>query len=185
MPDFFKKCHLNSKECSVLFQTKRTNSYIICSYQQQVILNNCLFVKLRSELKLRVRVRVTIDMVPRPFLPINVKLGRMIEFDEGYKMPFKVWKSIDKSIDRSLALDDGTGLSCKFVADAIFAEQEKELPADHRHLSFRWCTHTSNAPQVHMQVTQRTNSRNRQKTIKLSKQNCETLGLLILLSSEC
>ena len=30
----------------VLFQTKRTNSYITCSYQQQVILNNCLFIKL-------------------------------------------------------------------------------------------------------------------------------------------
>ena len=28
MPDFFKKCF-------VLFQTKRTNSYIICSYQKK------------------------------------------------------------------------------------------------------------------------------------------------------
>lgn len=35
------------------------------------------------------------------------------------------------SSDRSLAIDDGTGLSCKFVADAILAEQEKELTADH------------------------------------------------------
>ena len=33
--------------------------------------------------------------------------------------------------DRSLAKDDGAGLSCKFVADAILAEEEKELPADH------------------------------------------------------
>ena len=33
--------------------------------------------------------------------------------------------------DQSLAIDDGTGLSCKFLADAILAEQEKELPADH------------------------------------------------------
>ncbi len=48
MPDFFRKCHLNSKECFVLFQTKRTNSYIICSYQQQVILNNCLFIKIKK-----------------------------------------------------------------------------------------------------------------------------------------
>jgi len=31
MPDFFKKCHLNSKNAFVLFQTKRTTSYIICS----------------------------------------------------------------------------------------------------------------------------------------------------------
>ena len=46
MPDFFKKCHLNSKKCFVLFQTKRTNSYTMCSYNQQVILNNCLFIKL-------------------------------------------------------------------------------------------------------------------------------------------
>ena len=46
MPDFFKKCQLNSKKCFVLFQTKRTNSYIICSYQQLVVLNNCLFIKL-------------------------------------------------------------------------------------------------------------------------------------------
>ena len=38
--------------------------------------------------------------------------------------------SLDCS-DRSLTIDDGTGLSCKFVADAILAEQEKELPADH------------------------------------------------------
>ena len=44
MPDFFKKCHLNSKNAFVLFQTKRTNSYIICSYQQQVILNNSLYL---------------------------------------------------------------------------------------------------------------------------------------------
>ena len=36
---------MNSKKYFVLFQTKRTNSYIICSYQQQVILNNCLFIK--------------------------------------------------------------------------------------------------------------------------------------------
>ena len=36
--------------------------------------------------------------------------------------------------DRSLAIDDGTGLSCKFVADAILAEQEKELPVDHPYL---------------------------------------------------
>ena len=36
--------------------------------------------------------------------------------------------------DRSLAIDDGTGPSCKFVADAILAEQEKELPADHPYL---------------------------------------------------
>ena len=42
--------------------------------------------------------------------------------------------------DRSLAIDDGTGLSCKFVADAILAEQEKELPADHPYpFFFRWC----------------------------------------------
>ena len=38
--------------------------------------------------------------------------------------------------DRSLAIDDGTGLSCKFVADVILAEQEKELPADHPYLFF-------------------------------------------------
>ena len=55
-------------------------------------------------------------------------------------------------------------------------EQEKELPADHPYLF---------SVGVHTQVTQRTNSRNRQKTIKLSNQNCETLGLFILLSSEC
>ena len=46
MPGFFKKCHLNSKKCFVLFQTKRTNSYTMCSYNQQVILNICLFIKL-------------------------------------------------------------------------------------------------------------------------------------------
>ena len=51
MPDFFKKCHLNSKKWFVLFQTKRTNSYIICSYQQQVILNNCLFINLGIRIK--------------------------------------------------------------------------------------------------------------------------------------
>ena len=46
-------------------------------------------------------------------------------------------------MDRSLAIDDGTGLSgtlsSKFVADAILVEQEKELPADHPYLFFRWC----------------------------------------------
>ena len=41
--------------------------------------------------------------------------------------------------DRSLGIDDGTGLSCKFVADAILAVLEKELPADHSCLFFRWC----------------------------------------------
>ena len=52
MPNFFKKCHLNSKKCFVLFQTKRTNSYIIRSYQQQVTLTNCLFIKLGVRIKL-------------------------------------------------------------------------------------------------------------------------------------
>ena len=64
--------------------------------------------------------------------------------------------------DRSLAIDDGTGLSsvsCKFVADAILAEQDKELPADHQYLfsvdvstscnGNRQSTHTSNKTQVH------------------------------------
>ena len=51
VPDFLKKSHLTSKKCFVLFQTKRTNSYIICSYQQQVILNNCLFIKLGVRIK--------------------------------------------------------------------------------------------------------------------------------------
>ena len=51
MPDFFKKCHFNSKNPFVLFQTKLTNSYIICSYQQQVILNNFLFIKLGVRIK--------------------------------------------------------------------------------------------------------------------------------------
>ena len=96
MPDFFKKCHLNSKKCFVLFQTKRTNSYIKCSYQQQVILSNCLFIK----------------------------LGLRIKADCS---------------NRSLAIDDGTGLSSKFVADAILAEQEKELAADHPYFFPRWC----------------------------------------------
>ena len=41
--------------------------------------------------------------------------------------------------DRSLGIDDGTGLSLKFVADAILAVLEKELPADHSCLFFRWC----------------------------------------------
>lgn len=41
--------------------------------------------------------------------------------------------------DRSLAIDDGAGLSRKFMADAILAEQEKELPADHPYLFSRWC----------------------------------------------
>ena len=64
--------------------------------------------------------------------------------------------------DRSLAIDDGTGLSsvsCKSVADAILAEQEKELPAGHLCLfsvgfstscnGNRQSTHTSNTTQVH------------------------------------
>ena len=51
MPDFFKKSHLNFKRCFVLFQTKHTNSSVICSYQQQVILNNCLFIKLGVRIK--------------------------------------------------------------------------------------------------------------------------------------
>ena len=64
--------------------------------------------------------------------------------------------------DRYLAIDDGTGLSsasCKFVADAILAEQENELPADHpyhffplllvRHVTETDNLHTSNTTQVH------------------------------------
>ena len=62
--------------------------------------------------------------------------------------------------DRSLAiLDDGTGLSCKFVADAILAEQEKELPADHPYLF---------SVGVHTQVTQHKYTSN--TTHKQSKQ---------------
>ena len=41
MPDFFKKCHLNSKKFFVLFQKKRT----------KVILNNRLFIKLGVRIK--------------------------------------------------------------------------------------------------------------------------------------
>ena len=48
MPDFFKKCHFNSKNALI---PKRTNSYMICSYQQQVILNNFLFIKLGVRIK--------------------------------------------------------------------------------------------------------------------------------------
>lgn len=61
--------------------------------------------------------------------------------------------------DRSLAIDDGTGLSCKFVADAILAEQEKELPADHPYLF---------SVGVHTQVTQHKYTSN--TTHKQSKQ---------------
>ena len=42
---------LEFQKCFALFQTKRTNSYIICSYQQQMILNNCLFIKLGVRIK--------------------------------------------------------------------------------------------------------------------------------------
>ena len=62
--------------------------------------------------------------------------------------------------DRSLVIVDGTGRSCKFVADAILAKQEKELPADHPYPFFsvgvstscngnRQSKHTSNTTQVH------------------------------------
>ena len=61
--------------------------------------------------------------------------------------------------DRSLAINDGTGLSCKFVADAILAEQEKELPADHPYLF---------SVGVHAQVTQHKYTSN--TTHKQSKQ---------------
>ena len=61
--------------------------------------------------------------------------------------------------DRSLAIDDGTGLSCKFVADAILAEQEKELPVDHPYLF---------SVGVHTQVTQHKYTSN--TTHKQSKQ---------------
>ena len=61
--------------------------------------------------------------------------------------------------DQSLAIDGGTGLSCKFVADAIFAQKEKELPSDQSYFfsvgvstscnGNRQSTHTSNTTQVH------------------------------------
>ena len=132
MPDFFKKCHLNSKKCFVLFQTKCTTLTLkyAPNYQQQVILNNCLFIKLGVKIKLR---------------------------------------------------------SCKFVADAILAEQEKELPANHPYLfsvgvstscnGNRQSTHPSNTTQVHSQVTLHA------QTVE-NNQNCEILGLFILLSTE-
>ncbi len=61
--------------------------------------------------------------------------------------------------DRSLAIDDGTGLSYKFVADAILAEQKKELPAD---------PHTFFSVGVHTQVTRHKYTSN--TTHKQSKQ---------------
>ena len=85
-------------------------------------------------------------------------------------------------LKHALAIDDGTGLSSvsyKSVADAILAEQEKELPADHPYLfslgfstscnGNRQSAHTRNTPQVHTLVKQRTNSGNRQKTAKIVK----------------
>ena len=97
--------------------------------------------------------------------------------------------------DRSLAIDDGTGLSsvsCKSVADAILAEQEKELPADHPYLFFRWflVRHVTETDNLHTQVTQHkyttntSNTTHKQSKQTENNQNCETLGLFILLSAE-
>ena len=81
--------------------------------------------------------------------------------------------------DRSLAIDDGTGLSsvsCKSVADAFFPL-----------VLVRHVTETDN---LHTQVTQHKNTTNTSNTThKQSKQsennqNCETLGLFIFLSAE-
>ena len=91
--------------------------------------------------------------------------------------------------DRSLAIDDGAGLSCKFVADANLAEQEKELPADHPYLFFplvlvRHVTETDN---LHTQVTQHkytSSTTHKQSKQTENYQNCKTLGLLILPSAE-
>ena len=87
-PDFFKKCHLNSK--NALFYFKQ-NVQTLTLYAHTVL----LFPR-------------------RLYLP-----------------------EVDCS-DRSLVIDDGTGLSCKSIADAILTEQEKELPADHPYFFFRW-----------------------------------------------
>ena len=152
MPDFFKKCHLNSKNAFVLFQTKRTNSYIICPYQQQVILNNSLFIKLGVRIK-TFPANSHYTVIFKAQLPCaGYTQPRLAQFN----LP-----EVDCS-DRSLAIDDGTGLSsvsCKSVADAILAEKEKELPAGHLCLFFvyfstscngnRQSTHTSNTTQVH------------------------------------
>ena len=119
---------LEFQKCFVLFQTKRTNSYIICSYQQQVILNNCLFIKLGVRIK---------------YFPAKRKSKR-----------------------KSYPLTTHTFFPLVLV----------------RHV-----TETDN---LHTQVTQHKYITNTRKTThKQSKQtennqNCETLGLFILLSAE-
>ena len=70
---------------------------------------------------------------------------------------------------------------------AMLAEQEKELPADHFSLLFvRDVTetnnlHTSNTTQVHKTPSNTTHKQSKQTE---NNQNCETLGLFILVSAE-
>ena len=91
--------------------------------------------------------------------------------------------------DRSLAIDDGTGLSCKLVADAILAEQEEELPVDH-HTFFSplvFVSHVTETDNLHTQVTQHkytSSTTHKQSKQTENNQNCETLGLFIFLSAE-
>ena len=87
--------------------------------------------------------------------------------------------------DRSLAIDDGTGLSSvsrKSVADAILAEQEKELPADHPYLFFplvlvRLVSETDN---LHTQVTQHKYTTNTSNTMHKQSEQTENIKIVKL-----
>ena len=77
------------------------------------------------------------------------------------------------------------------VPNTILAEQEKELPADRPYLfpfgsstscnGNRQSTHTSNTTQVPNNTSNTTHKQSKQTE---NNQNCETLGLFILLSAE-
>ena len=75
------------------------------------------------------------------------------------------------------------------LADAILAEQEKGLPADHPYLFFplvlvRHVTETDNLHTQGAQHKHTGNTTHKQSKQTENNQHCETLGLFILLSAE-
>ena len=129
---FFKNASWIPKRLCFI-STKRTNSYIICSYQQQMILNNCLFIKLGSEL---------------------------INFSSQQPLNSHTLKY-------------------------YYHEQEKELPADNPcFFPLVLVRHVTETDSLHTQVKQHKYTTHKQSRQTENNQNCETLGLFILLSAE-
>ena len=149
MPDFFKKRHLNHKNAFVLFQTKRTNSYIIYCPRFELPVSRYPFFSKRdrsmSVLAIGIRAfkkkkhRICLQALQNSFPSLTMKSSSgncrirscngTFEFTVSL-LPRRLYLPEVDCTDRSLAIDE---------VDTILAEEEKDFPAYHLYFFLRWC----------------------------------------------